>query len=144
MALATYTLAVVGLIEIVATFGLLRGLRRLNRVDDRLSHLTEALRLLAETTEAGFRASAQELNRVADRPAPAPRPAAPAAKKAATAARAKVRRAVTAVRKGRSVPAAAASETMSESELRLRLHMAESGAARAAAAKEGGRVALRA
>lgn len=147
MTLALYAVMVVGVIEIGVTWWLFRGLRRLDRLDGRLSQLTEALRLLTETTEAGFRASAQELTRLADQvqqaPAPAPRAASArtaAAKPAATRSRA---RAGAAVRKGRGVQDLAPTESMSEGELRLRLHLAETGATRVAGAKDTTR-ALRA
>jgi hypothetical protein len=136
MTYAMIALAAVGLLEAVATLWLVRGLRRLGRVDERLGHLTEALRLLAETTEAGFMASADEIARAA-RPAAAPR-------ETATAARSRVKRPAT-VRKERAVKPETLAVEMSEGELRLRRHLAETGVARVAtAAKEAGRGALRA
>jgi hypothetical protein len=143
MSYAIDALVVVGLLEAGIMWWLVRGLRRLERVDQRLSHLTEALRLLAETTEAGFKASAHELSRVAERASSSVEAAAPPAPKP------RPRRTVAAVRKERpqapAPRAAAAPGDMSESELRLRRHLADTGVARAAlATKENGRVALRA
>jgi hypothetical protein len=138
MTYGLYALMAVGLLEAGVMWWLMRGLRRLDRVDQRLSHLTEALRLLAETTEAGFKASAHELARVAERAGATSEPAAIVAKP-------KPRRPAPPVRKERAPRPAPAVPDMSESELRLRRHLAESGVARVAlAVKENGRGALRA
>ena len=83
--------------------------RRLGRFDQRLAHLTDALSLLTETAEIGFRANASEIGRLGER----------AASNTATG------RVLSAVRRGRSVPQIAADEEMSEGEVRLRLHLAD-------------------
>lgn len=118
MTLATWTLAFLAVIEVAATWWLLRGLRRLDGVEQRLAHLTEALRLLTETTESGFRASAQELMRLADQ-AGTPRPT-----RAAAAPRPRGRRSAAAI-KGEGAEEPPAIETMSEGELRLRVRLNE-------------------
>lgn len=142
MTLAIWILIAVGIIEVGASVRLFSGLRRLDRVDERLAHLNDALGLLAETTEAGLRANAQQLARLsglASAPAPAAEP-----RRAASDApvRAKARRAVTAVRKGRSLKDVAAADAMSEGELRLRVHLAETAAR--AATRDGARAIPRA
>jgi hypothetical protein len=88
--------------------------RRLGRFDKRLAHLTDAMSLLTETAEAGFRANAAEIGRLGER--------APAERDASQTASGRVMRAV---RRGRSVQQIAADEQMSEGEVRLRLHLAD-------------------
>ncbi len=146
MTLTYLTMAIValGALQGFLSWKLLRGLRRLDKADARLGHLTEALRLLAETSEAGFRASAQELARVADRMAGLPAVAAAPAVQPARAARPRAHHAATVARKPRQPKAAAPVQEMSESEARLRLLLAEKTAASQMAAREAGRGALRA
>jgi hypothetical protein len=91
--------------------------RRVGRFDRRLAHLTDALSLLTETAEAGFRANAAEIGRLGE-PAPAERDPALTA----------TGRVTRAVRRGRSVQQIAADEQMSEGEVRLRLHLADRSA----------------
>lgn len=105
-------LAVIGLVQTALVWQLLRGLSTLQRNDDRLSHLSDALSMLAETTETGFRNVAFEL----DRRQPAA-PAQPAASRLTT------RQLVTAARRGASVHEIAAAEQVSEGEVRLRLRL---------------------
>jgi hypothetical protein len=88
--------------------------RRLGRFDQRLAHLTDALSLLTETAEVGFRANAAEIGRLGER--------APAECDASQTANGRVTRAV---RRGRSVQQIAAEEQMSEAEVRLRLLRAD-------------------
>ena len=88
--------------------------RRLGRFDQRLAHLTDALSLLTETAEVGFRANAAEIGRLGER--------APAERDPSLTATGRVTRAV---RRGRSVQQIAADEQMSEGEVRLRLHLAD-------------------
>jgi len=103
------------------------------RLDEKLSHFGDALTLLTETTEGGFRAVASELDRTAvhagatqvglKKPA-VPRP---------TSARM-----TAAARRGRSVEEIAATEQVSEGEVRLRLHLAKQAAqAKATRTKRG-------
>lgn len=106
------TLIVVGLVQILLSWKLLEGLYQVRRADDRLSHLADALGLLTETNEAGFRAMALEVGRLGESRAlkDTPRPS--------------TRRLATAARRGRSIEEIAAAEQVSEGEVRLRLHMA--------------------
>ena len=104
------------------------------RLEDKVGHLADALSMLTETSEAGFKAIADELTR---RQAAAPMPA--------SRARTPIARLKAAVKKGTSIAEIAAAEQMSEGEVRLRLHLADH--ARPAArprTKEGAGDALRA
>jgi hypothetical protein len=84
------------------------------RLEDKVGHLADALSMLTETSEAGFKAIADELTRrAAAAPMPAPRARAPLARLKAAA------------KKGISIADIAAAEQMSEGEVRLRLHLAE-------------------
>jgi hypothetical protein len=85
------------------------------RLEEKVGHLADALSILTETSEAGFRAVADEMTR---RGAAAPAPPAPRAKTPIARMRA-------AARKGASIAEIAAAEHMSEGEVRLRLHLAE-------------------
>jgi len=137
MNLAIVALALVGGIQIGALWYVMRGLRRLDRLETRLGHLIDALSLLTETSEAGFRSTAAEIARIAERTA------APAAEVSG----ATTRRIAKAVKKGRTAAEVAADERLSEGEVNLRLHLAESAAARRSrtkTAKEAGHGALRA
>jgi hypothetical protein len=120
MNLAIVALTLVGVVEAAALFVVARGLRRLAHVDSRLGHLTDALTLLTETAEAGFRANAAELGRVAERSVAT----SPAASGLVT------RRIATASKKGRAASEIAAEERIAEGEVNLRLHLAKSAAAR--------------
>jgi hypothetical protein len=104
------------------------------RLEEKVSHLGDALSILTETSEAGFKAIADELTRRAVASAPAARSKTPVARLRA------------AVRKGRSIAEIAAAEHMSEGEVRLRLHLADHapGARARARATEGHADALRA
>jgi hypothetical protein len=137
MNFAVVALTLVGIVEAAALWYVARGLRRLQNVESRIGHLTDALSLLTETAESGFRSTAVEIGRIAERAASAPA-AAPAAA---------VRRIATAVKKGRATSEIAAEERMAEGEVNLRLHLAKSAAAhraKARATKEAGHGALRA
>jgi hypothetical protein len=120
MNLAIVALSVVGVIQVGALWYVMRGLRRLDRLDTRLGHLTDALSLLTETSEAGFRSTALEVARIAER----------SAVPAAAASSTTTRRIAKAVTKGRSAAEVAAEERVSEGEVNLRLHLAKSAAAR--------------
>lgn len=93
------------------------------RLDDKLSHFGDALTLLTETTEGGFRAVASELDRAAlstgSSHLMAKKPAVPRPTSARITAAAK---------RGRSVEEIAATEQVSEGEVRLRLHLAKQAA----------------
>ena len=110
IALAGLNLLQVGLLVVV--------MRRrqdldLTRLEQRLAHFGEALALLTDTTQAGFASVASELERTG-------------ARRTTTTSRAAAsRRIVGAAKKGRSIQDIAASEDVSESEIRLHLGLAE-------------------
>jgi hypothetical protein len=83
------------------------------RLEEKVGHLGDALSILTETSEAGFKAIAEELTRRT-------LPAAPAAR-----AKTPITRLKAAARRGTSIADIAAAEHMSEGEVRLRLHLAE-------------------
>lgn len=83
------------------------------RLEGRVAHFADALSLLTETTEAGFRAVAGELTRRQ------------AAEPADSRPRPSLARLKAALKRGRSIAEIAAAEGMSEGEVRLRLHLAQ-------------------
>ena len=105
------TFATMLLIQGLLAWRLIATHRTLDRVHARLTNHGDALSLLTDTSENGFGAIARELDRLATVD---PKPA----------RRATTRRVATAARKGRSVRDIAASEQVSEGEVRLRLHLA--------------------
>ena len=105
--------ALVGFVQAALLWRLVRLGRDLRTYDARLAHLSDALSLLTETTEASFRAVALEVERLA------------ASESSLAANRASTRRVAAAARRGRSVQEIAATEKVSEGEVRLRLHLAE-------------------
>ena len=90
--------------------------RRLVRLDERLAQLTAGISLLTDTTEGGLRDMAQEIGRLNAAGTKTSKPKVRAATQ---------RRVSNAARRGRSVQDIAAKEQMAESEVRLRLQMAE-------------------
>lgn len=108
---AVAAVAAVALVEALILLRLSKALRAVARFSERLAHLASALELLTDTTEAGLTNVAQELERGA-----APRAA--RATRGATA-----RRIAGAVRRGRSLEDIAASEGLSESEVRLHIQL---------------------
>lgn len=104
------------------------------RLEEKVGHLGDALSILTETSEAGFKAIADELTRRTLPAAPAPRAKTPIARIRAAA------------RRGTSIADIAAAEHMSEGEVRLRLHLADHAPAARSRAKstEGRADALRA
>lgn len=120
MNLAILALALVGVIETAAFWFVVRGLRRLDRMESRLGHLTDALALLTETAESGFRSTAVEISRIAERNALT----------AAGMPGGATRRIAAAAKKGRAASDIAVEEQMAEGEVNLRLHLAKSAAAR--------------
>ena len=122
MNLAVVALTLVGVVDAAALWYVARGLRRLEHVESRLAHLTDALSLLTETAESGFRSTAVEIGRIAERTASATTAASGTAS----------RRIASAVKKGQSTSAIAAEERMAEGEVNLRLHLAKSAAVRRA------------
>jgi hypothetical protein len=96
------------------------------RMDEKLAHFGDALTLLTETAEGGFRAIASELDRTGQ---PIGAPKKPLVRPTSA-------RMTAAVKRGRSVEEIASTEQVSEGEVRLRLHLAKQAAqAKAARAK---------
>lgn len=87
--------------------------RSLHRSDERIGHLSDALGLLTETSESGFRTMAAEIERLAGATGRTREP------------RVSVSRLSAAARRGRSTAEIAAAERVSEGEVALRLHLAE-------------------
>jgi len=99
--------------------------RRLVRLDERLAQLTSGISLLTDTAEGGLRDIAQEIQRLNTVNTKTAKPKVRAATQ---------RRVSNAARRGRTVQAIAAKEQMAESEVRLRLQMAEAKREKAHAA----------
>ena len=87
--------------------------RTLERAEARIGHLSDALALLTETSETGFRTMASEIERIAESGGRKREP------------RVNVARLAAAARRGRTVAEIAAAEGVSEGEVMLRLHLAE-------------------
>lgn len=87
--------------------------RTLERAETRIGHLSDALALLTETSETGFRTMASEIERIAESGGRKREP------------RVSVARLAAAARRGRTVAEIAAAEGVSEGEVMLRLHLAE-------------------
>lgn len=122
-------LTLVCLIQGALLWRVLRLLGAMERAEDRLSQFSGALALLTETTESGFRALALELGRLGKTGA------------AAASSRSTNGRVSRAAKRGRTISEIAASEDVSEGEVRLRLSLAERGAR---APKESDYASLRA
>jgi hypothetical protein len=113
----TYVVAAMVVVMVCETWCLwrvLEGLGVLQRVEDRLSNLAHMLLLLTDTTETCFQVVADQLEQESSQKS------APSAGRAA-----RQRRVVGAARRGRSVTEIAVEEKVAESEVRLRLHLAE-------------------
>jgi hypothetical protein len=135
----TSTLIGVGAVLTVVVIGqsyllwrLTRSLGGVQKLDEKLGHFGDAMSLLTETTESGFKAVAAELDRASARPNDGP---AKAALKKAMPAPSTAARISAAARRGRTVPEIAAAEELSEGEVRLRLHMAKQSQANSASSK---------
>lgn len=102
-------------------FWTLTRLRELRQVRERMSRLADGLALLTDTTEAGLATVIREIEQMGKRPGT------PRAMSRASVAR----RVAAAARRGQGTADIAAEESMSESEVRLHLSLAE--AARAGA-----------
>jgi hypothetical protein len=114
-----YALGAVGAILIVQIFLLVRVARALSslaHLDGRVSRLTEAMALLTDTAESGFRT-------LGERTAVAPVPA--ISRRAPRTPRTSTGRVARAASRGKSVAEIAASEEVSEGEVRLRLSLAD-------------------
>lgn len=112
----TYVCIGLAVAVVAQSFVIVRVTRALNAVrkfGDRLAHLTSALELLTDTTEAGLGNVATALEKGA--PQRAVRATRSATSKRITAA----------ARRGGSIEAIAASELMSESEVRLHMTLAQ-------------------
>jgi hypothetical protein len=106
----TIALSAAGVLQLLLLAQLWRTTRAAARGGRRIGQLTSALELLTDTTESGFVNVAAELTRVGARPmAPS------------TTRRATTRRIAEAMRQGRTLAEVAASEGVSESEVRLHL-----------------------
>ena len=107
-----------GIIMLVAA-RLVRALRHTVELEQRVARLQEGINLLTDTTETGFRQVAAEIERLSvPTAAPAVAPSRPTAVRLRAASR-----------RGRSVKDIAADEQVSEGEVRLRLSLADAGAA---------------
>jgi len=114
--LGLWGVATVGVLELGLFCWMVRSLRCLKEIEQRVGQLTDALSLLTETTETGFRASAIEIARLAGHQA---------ASRGAASQRSATSRVSRARRRGRTIQDIAADERMSEGEVRLRLHLCE-------------------
>jgi hypothetical protein len=127
---AVLTVVVIG--QSYLLWRLTRSLGGVQKLDEKLGHYGDALSLLTETTESGFKAVAAELDRASARPNDGP---AKAAIKKAMPAPSTAARISAAARRGRTVPEIAAAEELSEGEVRLRLHMAKQSQANSTSSK---------
>ena len=127
---AVLTVVVIG--QSYLLWRLTRSLGGVQKLDEKLGHFGDALSLLTETTESGFKAVAAELDRASARPNDGP---AKAAIKKAMPGTSTAARISAAARRGRTVPEIAAAEELSEGEVRLRLHMSKQAQVNAAASK---------
>jgi len=126
-------LTVLSTVQVWLLWRLSRMVAASARLEEKVGHLGDALSILTETSEAGFKAIADELTRRA-------LPAAPAAR-----AKTPISRLKAAARRGTSIADIAAAEHMSEGEVRLRLHLAEHAPAKSRTRNAEGRAdALRA
>ena len=123
-----------GIIVLVAV-RLVRALRHAVELEQRVMRLEEGINLLTDTAETGFRQVAAEIERLSTATSAAP--AAPAVRPTAVRLRA-------ATRRGRTVKEIAATEQVSEGEVRLRLSIADAGAAGRTRPSSGKANALRA
>lgn len=115
--IVTVALGVVALIAIGLqgwlVWKLVQALGAAARMEERLGHFGDALSLLTETTETGFFAIAEELSKTSG---------AGALTKPKAISNARIN---AAARRGTSVAEIAASEQLSESEVRLRMHLSK-------------------
>jgi hypothetical protein len=116
-------LAVAMIVQGWILWRLLGAVGVVQRLDEKLAHFGDALTLLTETAEGGFRAVAAEL----DRNTLQAGQGATAVKKPLTP-RPTSARMTAAAKRGRSLEEIAATEQVSEGEVRLRLHLAKQAA----------------
>lgn len=105
---AIVIVSVVGLLQLVLLWRVLRAARAWGRVEERVAHFGKVLTLLTETNETGFTAVAAEIARARDDVATAAPP------------RATNRSVAAALRGGRSSRQVAAERDMAEGEVMLR------------------------
>ncbi len=114
-----FRLAGAGLAFVLAQFVILlwtlRRLRELSSIRERMSRLADGLALLTDTTESGFEALAARLQQMSRQSEPA-RPA---------ARRSVAKRVKSAAKKGQRIARIAADESLSETEVRLHLALAD-------------------
>ena len=122
---ALSALVTVGILELGLFFWMTRSLRNQQQLEGRLGHLTDALSLLTETTEAGLRANAVEIARIAAQPA----------SKRVISQRTATSRVARARGRGRTTEQIAADERMSEGEVHLRLRLHDDDGAEKAGVK---------
>ena len=108
------TVVVIAAAQAATLWFMRRQQRAFDQVEDRVAHLTAAISLLTDTTEGALRDLLQRAEQASPRVVKAPRPS------AATA-----RRVNGAARRGRTVQDIAATERMSEGEVRLRLQLSQ-------------------
>jgi hypothetical protein len=129
-----------GVILLVAT-RLVRALRHTIELESRIARLQEGVNLLTDTAETGFRQVATEIERLSVRGGQ-PGPVTPSLPAVARPTAARLR---AATRRGKTVKEIAATEQVSEGEVRLRLSLAAAGASgRTRATTEPDRASLRA
>ena len=107
------TLVVFGVAQSALSLKLIRQLNALREMEARVEHFNDALALLTEATESGFRSTADELQRVA---------AVQRLSQDSSEAQGRLERAAAL---GGSVAQIAGQEGLSEGEVQLRLHMAK-------------------
>ncbi len=103
----------IGLFGTVIALVMIRQMREVGHVRERLSRLADGLALLTDTTEAGLSTLMRELQQA----------------KPSRSRRAVSRRIVSATAAGDEVPAIATREAISESEIRLHMAMTQAAAA---------------
>jgi hypothetical protein len=107
-------LASLVVVEGLAIVTLSRSVRKVSRVSEKIAHLNSALVLLTDTTEAGMASIAAELERIGTLER-----SSTAVNRGATS-----RRIAAALLNGHSLEQIAASEALSESEVRLHMRLA--------------------
>ena len=107
------TLLVFGVAQSALSVKLIRQIKALRQMEARVEHFNDALALLTEATESGFRSTAVELQRVA---------AVQRHSEDSSEVQRRLKRAATF---GGSVEQIASHEGLSEGEVQLRLHMAK-------------------
>ena len=107
------TLVVFGVAQSALSLKLIRQLNALRQMEARVEHFNDALALLTEATESGFRSTADELQRVA------------AVQRLSRDSSEVQHRLERAAASGGSVAQIAGQEGLSEGEVQLRLHIAK-------------------